>query len=257
MKIKTITTIITVTTVTILLPLMGLAQLDFDLNNLFDIETAPDITITNLELIWSSDTYVPYEYTGRALPSPGSKITVEAIVNAIGNTFNLKYSWFLEDIFQRTKSGYGKDSFSFYVNQRGGGYHTIKAQIFNEDRSIFDERTIKIPIVEPEVAIYSSNGSSYFSDQAIKVSTILSDKKFSFITKPYFFSIKKLTDLSFEWRFANQEPIISSAYNANILDLTITEKTDKEISENNLWVNITNKINSRQKVSQMIKVQIY
>ncbi len=103
-----------------LLPLFALAQLDFNLDNLFlDEEISPAITINKLDLIWSTDTYAPYEYQGRVLPVVGSEIEVTALVNVSGGrASDLKYSWFLEDVFQKSKSGYGKNSFSFYVLQR-------------------------------------------------------------------------------------------------------------------------------------------
>lgn len=239
-----------------LLPLVGLAQFDFNIDDLFDnydISPKSSSIITNFYLIWSANTYVPYEYQGRALPSQGSEVTVEAVVNLSGGSAsNLNYNWFVDGIFQENKSGYGKNVFSFSVLQHPGAYHIIKAQVSNEDKSVFEEKSIKIPVVEPELVVYS-----YFSDQTSKISPILANQKSSFIAKPYFFSIKKLTDLEFEWRLTGQEPIISSAYNANILDLTITEKEDEEILESNLWVSVKNKNEPSQKAYQIIKVQIY
>ncbi len=255
MKIKiTITLIIII----IFLPLISLAQLE--LGDLFFNEYEADsyVAIKSIDLIWSADTYTPYEYQGRALATQGSKVRIEAIVDVLrGNSDSLKYSWFLDDIFQKSKSGYDKDSFYFYVNQRTGAYHTIKLLIFNEDRSVFKEKSIKIPIVEPELVIYPSNGNAHFSDQTSKTSFVLAEKRFSFIAKPYFFSIKKLTDLIFEWRFPGQEPIVSSDYDADILDLTISGKEDEEILESELRVNVSNKTESRQKASQIIKLEIY
>jgi len=237
-----------------LLPLVGFAQFDFD-----DFDVGPRITINSFDLIWSADTYTPYEYQGRALASQGSEVTVEAIVNISGGDPNsLKYSWFLDNIFQRTKSGYGEDSFYFYVLQYSGAYHIIKLQIFNEDRSVFEEKTIKIPVVEPEVIVYPSNGNGHFSDQSSKTSFVLAEKEFSFIAKPFFFSVKELTGLSFEWHFPGQEPIISSDYDANVLALTVSGKEGfEEILENNFWISVTNKTDPRQKVSQRIKIKIY
>lgn len=237
-----------------LLSLVGFAQLDFD-----NFDIGPRITINSFELIWSTDAYTPYEYQGRALASQGSEVTVEAIVSAVnGNPDSLKYSWFLDNIFQRTKSGYGENSFHFYVLQYSGAHHIIKLQIFNEDRSVFEEKTIKIPVVEPEVIVYPSNGNGHFSDQSSKTSFVLAEKEFSFIAKPFFFSVKELTGLSFEWRFPGQEPIISSDYDANVLALTISGKEGfEEVLENNFRISVTNKADPRQKVSQRIKIQIY
>lgn len=257
MKVKTFLIIILILG---LLPLVGLAQFDFDFDSVFfdDIDLDSYITLNGLELIWSADTYTPYNYQGRALPSPGSKVMVEAIVHVSGgDPDSLKYSWFLENIFQRGKSGYAKDSFYFYVSQKSGAYHTVKLQIFNESRSFFEEKIIQIPIVKPEIVVYASNGNSHFSERTNGTSMVLSGKKFSFIAKPYFYGVKKITDLTFEWHFAEQEPIISSAYDANVLGLTISGKEDEEILERELWVKVSNKSEYRQKAFQTIKVRIY
>ena len=193
---KKIITIISVLGL-ILMPLIAFAQFDFNVDDfLIDFfDDTSNVAIDSLELIWSSDTYVPYQYQGRKMPSPGSKVTIEALSEISGgSTYDLKYSWFMEDIFQRTKSGYGKTTFSFNIGKSPGDYHTIRVQIFNEDRSIFEEKSIKIPIVSPELIVYPTNGNSHFSDQASNLAFVLADKKFSFIARPYFFSIEKMTD---------------------------------------------------------------
>jgi hypothetical protein len=244
MKIKTI---ITITTIATLLPLIALAQLDATTN----------ISINRFDLIWSADTYTPFDYQGRNLPTIGSKIIVDAVISASsGNIKSLKYSWFLEDIFQKSKSGYGKDSFYFYVQQRPGGYHTVRVQVFNDDRTIFEEKTIKIPVTEPEIVVYSLGNNSHFSNQANKNSIDVFNDKLSLIVKPYFFSINKLTDLTFKWTLGSQEPIISSDYDASVLDLTIANANKYE-AESNLWIDVSNPQESRQKADQTIILQIH
>lgn len=245
----------------ILFPLSAIAQTEteFNLENLFLGEQATSlVAINNFNLIWSVDTYTPYNYEGRNLPSRGSEIRVEAIISvSSGSPNNLKYSWFLEGVFQRSKSGYGKDVFSFSAVQRPGGFHIIKLQIFNDDRSVFQEKSIQIPVVSPEIIVYPSNGNSHFSNQASKISTVLSNKEFSFIAKPYFFSIKRLIDLTFEWNFPGKEPIISSDYNASVLSLTVSSNKLGELIENDLRVNAKNTKDPRQEASQIIKLNIY
>lgn len=244
----------------LLIPLLALAQLELDLDDLFfnEYEAGSYVAIKSVDLIWSADTYTPYEYQGRALATQGSKVRIEAIVNVLsGDSNSLKYSWFLDDIFQRSKSGYGKDTFNFRVNHGPGAYYEARVQIFNDNRSVFKEKSVKIPIVEPELVIYPSNGNAHFSDQTSKTSFVLAEKRFSFIAKPYFFSIKKLTDLIFEWRFPGQEPIISSDFDADILGLTISGKDDEETLKNELRVRVSNKTNPFQEASQIIKLEIY
>jgi len=250
--------------VLILLPLTGIAE-EIDVNSILNelisgeqTSAVPNITVGNFDLVWSVDTYTPFDYIGRKLPVMGSKVTVDAIVKVSGGSVkSLKYSWFLEDIFQQNKSGYGKTSFYFYVQQRSRAYHTVRLQVFNEDRTVFEEKSIQIPITEPELVVYPSNGNSYFLNQASKVSAVVSNQKFSFIAKPYFFSINKLTDLIFEWNVAGQNPIISSNYNASILDLNVTGKNNNQASEQNLWVSVKNSQTEEQNAFKSIKINIY
>lgn len=238
--------------ITIILILLAIPSI------IFAEDIISDIKINKFELIWSTDTYTPYNYQGRNLPIIGSKITVNPIINASGGDIkSLKYSWFLEDIFQQSKSGYGKDSFYFYVQQRPGAYHTVRLQIFNDDRTVFEEKSIQIPITEPEIIFYSSNGNSHFSNQASTIYTVLSGKTFSFVARPYFFSINKLTDLIFEWTFSGKEPIISSDYDASIFNLTISDKNTPQTTESDLWVNVKNTLDETQKAFKSMKINIY
>ncbi|MFH2013368.1 MAG: hypothetical protein ABIJ17_00110 [Patescibacteria group bacterium] len=222
----------------LLIPLISWAEFDFLSTN------TTNTKINSIELIWSADTYTPHEYEGRKLASSGSKIIIDALLNISNGTKNdLKFSWFYENIFQKTKSGYGKDSFYFYANQLPGGIHTIKVQIFNDDRSIFEEKEIIIPIVDTELFISSS--------------IISPGREFSFIAKPYFFSINKLTDLEFEWNVLGQDPIVSSGYNASVLNLSISDKENNNVLESNLSLKISNKNGSNQEEFKTINFLIY
>lgn len=241
--------------VLIAFPLASMAALDFNLDDLLNsTTTTPDITINKFDIVWSADTYTPFGYEGRNLPTIGSEVRVDAIINASGgNTKSLKYSWFLEDIFQQNQSGYGKDNFSFYVQQMPGQYQTVKVQVFNDDRSIFQEKTIQIPITKPELVVYSSNGNAHFSNQANGSSLNISGEKISLIAKPYFFSINKLTDLIFEWDLAGQQPVISSNYDASILNLTVSNASG---TNDDLYIKVTNPEEERQNISQSINLNI-
>ena len=82
---------------------MSMAALDLNLDDLLNsTTTTPNITINKFNLIWSADTYTPLGYEGRNLPTIGSEVKVDAIINTSGGSAkSLKYSWFLEDIFHR------------------------------------------------------------------------------------------------------------------------------------------------------------
>src|SRR4030043_1062935 len=244
------------------LPLASSAQIDISVpgfeDSLNEFADGENINLNSLKLAWAAETYTPYEYKGRTLPTQGSKVTVDAILDISGGSLNdLKYSWFLDDIFQESKSGYDRNSFQFGIRRTNGSSHTVMVKIFNESRSFMVERTIEIPIVQPEAIICFSNNGSYSSDRKNENADVFRNKKSAFIAKPYFFDIEKLSDLTFEWKFANQSPVISSAYSANVLDLVIEGKEDQKILENNLSLKVTNKLNSRQSDYQSTLVKIH
>jgi len=134
--------------------------------------------------------------------------------------------------------------------------HTIKVQVFNEERTIFEERTIRIPIVNPEIIVYSPLQKTQFPYHANKIHGITTGEKTSFIAKPYFFSVNQLTDLSFEWNFPNEETIESSDYGANVFEVIISKNENPNIIKTSLWINVINKLNSKQKTYQSINIQI-
>ena len=226
-------------------PLVGFAD-DININTLLneiisgEQMTSPVIAVTKFDLSWSADTYTPIDYIGRALPVSGSKIYVETVVSvANGDAKNLKYSWFLEDIFQKNKSGYGKNSFYFYAKSMSGRSHVVRVQIFNENRTIFQEKTIKIPVVNPEIVLTRKN-----------------TKNLSIIARPYFFSIDKLTDLKFEWMLIGQSPITSSNYNASVLDINVLNKNGTELIEQELMINVKNLKSEIQNAHNSIKINL-
>jgi len=203
------------------IPMALLAQIDdfWLLDEMFFEEIEEEITLESLELFWSADTYVPFGYQGRALPTKGSLITVEADLKiSTGNSENLKYSWFLDDIFQEAKSGYGQDSFKFYIRRLNRSSHRVLVKIFNEK--------------------------------------IISDKEFSFLALPYFFNINSLKDLEFKWSLGDKS-VKESSLTANIFGLKIINKEVGGFLKETIKVLVTNKRQSDQRIEKLIKLNIF
>ncbi len=231
----------------VFLPIIGCASEEYIplIQNLLPSTTSagtqdqPSIKLNMLELAWSAETYAPLDYQGRTLPIKGSMVDVDAIISITGeNTGNLKFSWFLDNTFQESKSGYGKTSFRFGVRKFNGDFHNVLVKIFNEDRSFYIEKSIEIPIARSEVVLKQSNMN-----------------QLSILAKPYFFSIDKLTDLEFQWTLEGQEPIISSNYNADILDINIKNK-NLPASEYQLGLVVKNLRNTIQSANSSIKINL-
>jgi hypothetical protein len=242
------------------IPLSLWGQIDI-LDSIFEnpesIET--EINLKTLELYWSADTYAPFGYQGRTLPTQGSLITINADLKvAGGDPKSLTYSWFLDGIFQETKSGYGKDSFKFGIRRNASASHAVLLKVFNETRSFYVEKSINIPIADPEIVIYYKNNSKvnlpYLA--SAKNFEIASDKEISFLALPYFFNVKNIKDLEFEWTIGKKS-VKESSLVANIFGLKIVNKETGGLLEENLKVIATNKSQLNQVIQKIIKLNIY
>jgi len=217
------------------------------------------ITLKSLELYWSANTYVPFGYQGRALPTRESLVTVEADLKLLeGNPANLKYSWFLDDIFQGTKSGYGQDSFQFYIRKLPRASHTVLVKVFNESRSFYVEKSITIPITSPDIVVYKKNVSKVNLPYITSAESfdIISDKEFSFLALPYFFNINSLKDLEFKWVLGDKS-VKESSLTANVFGLKIINKQIGGGLKEILKVVATNKWQGNQRIQKLININIY
>lgn len=230
----------------IFIPITSMAEDEFYIPtiNLLQEETNTEyqesITLKALDLVWDAETYVPYDYLGKALPIQGSTVVVDALLYISGgDRNNLKFSWFLDNTFQEAKSGYGKNSFRFNIRRTAESTHNVLIKIFNDDRSFYVEKSIEIPIAKQEVILSSINTN-----------------KLSLIAKPYFFTIDKITDLIFKWTLEGQSPITASDYDANILDINILNKNTNESIEKNISISVTNSKKEQQNAYDSIKINL-
>lgn len=216
-----------------------------------------DINLKSIDLVWSADSYVPYDYPGRALAPEGGFITVEAVLETEGgNQANLQYSWFVDDRFEEIKSGYGKKRFTFGVRRMANATHTVLVKIFNESNSFYIEKQITIPLIAPEIIVYTYGGNAHFSTLSRSNVIVSSDKKMSFIARPFFFSIKKMTDLIFDWRIANNKISATSANNS-ILDVKMKGKEDKKELDESLSLKVSNKSFVEQDAFKSVNLKIF
>jgi hypothetical protein len=218
-----------------------------------------EINLESIDLYWSADTYVPFGYEGRALPTTESLIIVEADLKISGaNPSGLKYSWFLDDIFQEAKSGYGRKSLQFYTRRFKGASHAILVKIFNESRSFYIEKSIDIPITNPEVVVYPKTDSKINPSYLASAENfdVMAGQESSFLALPYFFNIKSVKDLEFEWTIENQSAKDSS-FTANIFGLKIVNKQVGGSLGTDLNIIATNKTQTNQRVKKTINLNIF
>lgn len=140
-------------------------------------------------LTWSTDTYVPLGYRGRALPVANSPLRVTLDVIEGGRRVDLSpyiVRWYLGETF--FTAGKGLNSITTYVpDVTGTGIVKVRAQI-NDYKQTTIIKIVNIPVVTPETVISAPHSSSAVSGSSILFEGI-----------PYFFNTKFISDLSFEW----------------------------------------------------------
>ena len=161
------------------------------------------IRVSALVLVWSADTSLPPWYTGKALASPGSTVTVVAIPEIViaGKTVdpkNLVYQWGLGDE-KKYATGVGKQSIQIRTSQTPQASHWVRVTIEDIGRTVKKEGAIFVTNRDPSVSVYrfsSVGGTEYRSAQTI--TQIAKGEALIFIADPYYFPDKK-TDILYRW----------------------------------------------------------
>lgn len=168
-----------------------------------------DTTIipTTIDLLYESDSYTPPFYNGRALPSAGSHLIVQAFAHFVDGATEVKpadivYSWKRNGQVLLAASGRGKSTLvtdAPYLY----GTDTITLSAASVDGAFTGERTIRIPSVEPVIRLYQDHPLFGLRlDQALATSTDIVEREMTFAAIPFFATIASPADptLSYDWR---------------------------------------------------------
>jgi len=208
----------------------------------------------NITLTWSTDTYVPLDYPGKALPTRGSTIEVAANVDWPAkaqkiNPHELVYNWFLDDHIQKADSGQGKQTFQFNIGDSLTRRRLVKAKIENTEGILIASTPSYLSIKphQPEI-ILEAKIPSLEPLNSIPKYQISSNQEIEFAAKPYFFNIKDKDELNYHWNLAGEEASQISPDNPNVFILKIGQISQSIKQE--LAVGVENRNNPLQK-SQM------
>lgn len=180
----------------------------------------------SVTLTWSTDTYVPADYPGQALPSRGSMVEVAAEIDS-GRTDPQKliYNWYLNGDIQPDDSGLGKQTFKFKASERVGEIHLVEAEISNDKEEIIG-RSQRLPIktVEPQIIVSLLRPRLellQLSDLLTNKFQLPSEQETKFIARPYFFNIISPEELNYDWKFGAEKIPQSETKNPNIFNLKV------------------------------------
>lgn len=214
----------------------------------------------SVTLTWSADTYTPAYYIGKAMPTTGSKIEVAAILDSLTlDPFKTTYEWSLSRDFylQEKISELGKQTYTFNIGDNIYQSYSVDLELKNDQGEIIGKaETIFVKPSKPQTVIRPmqiSNGikralpSFDATDLNFKKYLAASDQTIEFTAWPYFFNIKNIDDLDYNWQLGTQTVAQENSRNPNIFKL----KTGKVINAliQNLQLSVTNRINSLQRVT--------
>jgi hypothetical protein len=213
---------------------------------------------TEVDLLVDSDSYVPPFYQGRALPSAGTSLRLQAIAHlvhpggAVVAPSDITYTWKQDGRVVGNVSGRGKSS-AVLPSPTLYGTGNVEVDVRSSDNSLAGSASVVLPAIDPAVTLYEDNpllGITYY--HALSSQTVLPDTEMTFAAVPYFAQIQSPNDprLAYAWtvngssvRSSSSDPseLTLNASNSNgvaTVGLGLTHSTNIYMSSNGLW-NIT------------------
>jgi hypothetical protein len=208
----------------------------------------------NFILVWSSDSYVPSNYQGKALPTRLSRVKVVAlpIKKLSADQTWLYYRWLLDGQVAGRDSGQGKSAFNFLVTRWGGDSHEIELQTLDSQENVIGRNFISIPVVEAETLLLPPQ-NDYAAKNQITAKT---GQEFNLLATPLFFHIKNLAELNFEWNFDGQILSSTDQKNLNIFTLKIPAGNLTESLMRQLKLDVSHKTDQFQRTVNDLTIEI-
>ena len=188
---------------------------------------------TDVSMTWTTDTYIPKWYKGKALPIPNSIVRVVAIPTIIieGITIpadKLIYTW--EKNGERVLIGAGKQILEFQEPEQSWDAPTIVLTLEDIEHRIQKEARVIVTISRPHAVIYQSfpfggvefrRGTSAF----FPISPGIVDVQI----EPFFFNKQSRYDFSYEW-LVQGTAVPGSPKNPFLLTLDTQQQTLRDVS---------------------------
>ncbi len=221
---------------------------------------------TGVTLTWSTNTYVPLDYSGKALPTRGSIIEVVANIDSKEvNPQELNYRWFLNTHLQEGQSGQGKPVLKFPVGWTSPNNQSVRVEIRDKIENLFGSAHRDIKIVEPEIVLRPMTQTAQGIKKEIlpleaSVSSIIkkyqirAEQEINFMAQPYFFNIQDINELIYQWRLAGKKAIPENSTQPNVLLLKIG-RINKSIKQN-LNILTENKRNLLERAEATAEINI-
>lgn len=179
-------------------------------SNYFVARAATTAQPLSLILTWSASNYYPSNFEGRALPTPGTHVTLTLQGLRNGKVVDLSpymITWFVDE--EKMDFAQGLTEFTTKVGDTDSGNVFVRAEV-TVDNETTPTETVGVPVVAPIVVIEAP----YPNMQIVKNSTI------NLRATPYFFNTRTLDDYIFYWQVGD---VKKNAGSTNVMSLTLTK----------------------------------
>ena len=167
-----------------------------------------------LDLLWESDSFVPPFFRGRALPSAGTVVRLEAIPRLqLGNgarvaVKDIVFTWRRNGYVISGTSGRGKSKVTI-ASPSLFGTDTVSVEARSIDGRSAAEASVRLPSEEPHIALYQNHplfGVTFHT--AIEPQTFVPETEITLAAIPYYADVSSPDEagLSYEWQ-VNGQPI--------------------------------------------------
>ena len=202
---------------------------------------------TNYQFLtsWKADGFVPTWYQGKILPTRGSRVSVSfELINKgkISDLSNTVVRWYINDnLVKNENNGLGIKNYSFTVTDYPGNNAEIRIAMPDYNGQPLN-KIIQIPVNSPEVIVESPA----FSLNNISKTAI-------FKANPFFFNVKTMKNLSFQWTANGQST--GNYAGSNILNFNVDPAIDPN-TEISLSVVVKNLLNEMEFASKEINFKL-
>ncbi len=188
------------------------------------------IAPTTLDLLVSSDSYVPPFFRGRAFPSAGTDLLVQAVptfVRADGSTIpvsSITFTWKKDGQVLGALSGAGR-SLAVIPIEHVYGNNTVTVTAVSSDGSLSGEATVSLPTTNPVLDLYEDHPlyGILFNNALSPLSTI-GENEVTFAAIPYFMQAQSTADRQLAYRWS---------VNGNTVDVSPSDPNEITVNANN------------------------
>ena len=180
--------------------------------------SSAEVTIrpTEIDLLWEADSYTPPFFAGRALPSAGTSLRMEALTRfrrADGTLIppkDITFTWRRNGYVIADASGRGKYRATL-ASPPLFGTDIISVEARSTDGSLSGEASARIPSIEPILALYENHplfGVLYH--RALGAQNTFPEVEKSFAAVPYFADAGSPADTALIWEWSVEKNAIGN-----------------------------------------------